>query len=476
MTHKSTSTRVPVASTKMDWRKLLSDFRLGRDPKKQYPRRAERPPWQYDADRIIFSSAFRRLQDKTQVFPLSSSDYVRTRLTHSLEVSSVARTLGSWVGFELVKRHRLSKFTHGLEFGMLASAAALAHDIGNPPFGHSGEDAIRTWFLRSEVVDRIRDKITAPETADIAHFEGNAQGFRVLAKLQMYRNEGGMQLTASTLATFAKYPVAAPVDPEARKGRGVSWKKFNYLQSEATLFSEVASHTGLLQRSEEEGCWARHPMAFIVEAADDLCYGILDLEDGFRQNLIPYRAVASVLSPLAKKTAPNLIARLRTEPDDLSRVTLMRALSIGAAIDELVGAFLDNEPDMLTGSFDKELIKVIPSYPYFKKINKMVSRCVYRHPPVLKIEAAGYRVIYGLLEAFTEAALDHSKLKQGPKKVISNQSDRLFKLIPSQFIGPKGKPSDSAYELLLGILDYISGMTDSYALNLYKNISGISLP
>lgn len=475
---KNKTTRAPsrVETPKMNWRNLLSDFRLGRDPKKQYPRRPERPPWQYDADRIIFSSAFRRLQDKTQVFPLSSSDYVRTRLTHSLEVSNVARTLGSWVGFELVKRHRLSKFTHGLEFGMLASAAALAHDIGNPPFGHSGEDAIRTWFVRSSVLDRIRNILTPQETADIAYFEGNAQGFRVLAKLQMYRNHGGMQLTASTLATFAKYPVRAPLDPEKRKGRGVSWKKFNYLQSEAALFSEVASHTGLIQRPDESGCWARHPMAFIVEAADDLCYGILDLEDGFRQNLIPFKAVASTLKPLAKKKDPNLLVRLREEPDDLSRVTLMRALSIGAAVDELVEVFLKNEPQMLTGSFDEELIKLIPSYPSFKRINRLVKRWVYKHSPVLKIEAAGYSVIYGLLEAFTEAVLDHSRFKKKDRKVLSNQSDRLFKLIPNQFIGPKGKPSTSAYELLLGIIDYISGMTDSYALNLYKNISGISLP
>lgn len=476
MNGKSTSAPHSEKSVKMDWRKLMSDFRLGRDPKKQYQRRPERPPWQYDADRIIFSSAFRRLQDKTQVFPLSSSDYVRTRLTHSLEVSSVARTLGSWVGFEIVKRHNLSKFTHGLEFGMLAAAAALAHDIGNPPFGHSGEDAIRTWFVRSTAVDRIRDKLNALETADIANFEGNAQGFRVLAKLQMYRDQGGMQLTASTLATFAKYPVGAPLNLDERRKRGVSWKKFNYLQSEANLFSEVASHTGLLQRHGETGCWARHPMAFVVEASDDLCYGILDLEDGFRQNLIAYNAVKSVLMPLAKKVQPQLIERLRAEPDDLSRVTLMRALSIGAVIEELVPAFMKNEADMLAGVFDKELIKETPSYSSLKKINQLVKRCVYRHPPVLKIEAAGYRVIYGLLEAFIEAVLDHSKFKKKEQKALSNQSDRLFKLIPRQFIGSKGKPSDSPYELILGILDYISGMTDSYALNLYKNISGISLP
>lgn len=465
-----------TAKGRMDWRQLLSDFRVGRDPKKQYKRRPERPPWQYDADRIIFSSAFRRLQDKTQVFPLSSSDYVRTRLTHSLEVASVARTLGSWVGFELVKRHKLQKFTHGLEFGMIASAAALAHDIGNPPFGHSGEDAIRTWFRRSRALEHFRCELAPLETADIANFEGNAQGFRVLTKLQMYKDRGGMQLTASTLAAFAKYPVSASADPETRKGRGISWKKFGYLQSERDTFREIASHTGLLERAEEPGCWARHPLAFLVEASDDLCYGILDLEDGYRQNLISYRMAANVLRPLATEVAPDLNSRLKLEPDDLSRVTLMRALSIGTIIEELVAAFMENEVRILEGTFDQELIKLTTVYPYLKKINDLVRERVYRHPPVLKIEAAGYSVIYGLLEAFTEAVLDHSKFKRPDRKSMSNQSDRLFKLIPKQFLGQGGRPSENAYDLLIGIVDYISGMTDSYALNLYRNISGISLP
>jgi dGTPase len=460
----------------MDWHQLLSAFRLGRDPAKQYKRRVERPPWQYDADRIIFSSAFRRLQDKTQVFPLSSSDYIRTRLTHSLEVASIARTLGSWVGFEIVKRHKLHKISHGLEFGMIASAAALAHDIGNPPFGHSGEDAIRTWFLKSDAVSSIRDLLTPLQVADISYYEGNAQGFRILTKLQMYRDRGGMQLTASTLAAFAKYPVSAPLDREERKKRGISWKKFNYFQSEAEAFQQVAAYTGLLARNEEPGAWARHPMSFVVEAADDLCYGILDLEDGYRQNLISFKDLRAALSPLAKQVEPKLNARLRAEPDDLSRVTLMRALSIGTVIEELVKAFVDKEPEILDGSFDKPIIEQVSSYPSLQRINELVRSNVYRHPPVLRVEATGYSVIYGLLETFTKAVLDHSRFRPKGQKVVPNQSDRLFKLIPRQFVGPKGIPSRSPYELLLGVLDYISGMTDSYALDLYRNIHGISLP
>src|SRR3954467_3450566 len=261
----------------MNWAQLLCADRLRLDrPGIPAPPRS---PFQIDSDRIIFSSAFRRLQDKTQVFPLADNDYVRTRLTHSLEVASVGRSLGARVGDHLCQAHFPGGEIHASDIGAIVSAAALAHDLGNPPFGHSGEDAIRHWFTTSPVAQAARKEFTKAEKKDFECFEGNAQGFRIITRLQMPDNPG-LRLTYATLAAFTKYPRASrlPVKPEG----GASAKKFGFFQSEAPFFEEVAVRTGLDQRVPGAAWWCRHPLAFLVEAADDICYRLVDFEDGFR--------------------------------------------------------------------------------------------------------------------------------------------------------------------------------------------------
>ncbi|MFA5265715.1 MAG: dNTP triphosphohydrolase [Opitutaceae bacterium] len=272
-----------------------------------------RSPWQIDYDRIVFSSAFRRLQDKTQVFPLSDSDYIRTRLTHSLEVSTVARTLGTIAGAVILERHGhelvlnndqrlpLNAVVTPGDIGAILAAAALAHDLGNPPFGHSGEDAVRHWFETSRKLRQTRMRLSAAQRADMRNWEGNAQGFRILTLLQLYRAEGGgMRLTHSTLATFCKYPTQSldALGKEAPASR----KKFGVFQSELTQFQAVANATGLLrQKSGARVTWCRHPLAFLMEAADDVCYRIVDLEDGYRVGCIPFETASKVLLKIATK-------------------------------------------------------------------------------------------------------------------------------------------------------------------------------
>lgn len=455
----------------MKWGTLLTDFRCGRES--QYKRERHRPPWQLDMDRITFSSAFRRLQDKTQVFPLSSSDYVRTRLTHSMEVAAVGRSLGNLVGFSLEERKVLGE-VHPLEIGMIVSAATLAHDIGNPPFGHSGEDAIRNWFRKSRTVDIFRGELSPAQISDFENYEGNAQGFRVLGQLQMYGNQGGMQLTAATMAAFSKYPAQSPpLNGVKRSHDGQSTKKFGLFQADLELFRQIAEVTGLPQRSSEDQCWVRHPLAFLVEAADDICYRIVDLEDSFRQNLVTYEEVEHLLEPVINSKTK--MERVRKEGERDTRVDIMRSQAIGEAIDRVSEAFQENYNGIMDGTFDRSLLSTTRVEPHFWAIKDVQAVRVYKNARVLRVEATGFRVLGGLLEMFTTAAFDahRSIVAESP---FSAESEKLFDLIPRQFIGPDRKPDADPYIRLLRILDYVCGMTDSYALTLYRNMSGISLP
>ena len=272
----------------MEWKQLLSPHRVGSS--KPGVITQDRSPFQRDFDRIVFSGAFRRLQDKTQVFPLVKTDYVRTRLTHSLETSSVGRSLGTAVGVEICKNFDTAG-AQPSDIGAAVAAAALAHDIGNPPLGHAGEEAIRYWFTHSPVACAMRDVMNEDEAADIERYEGNAQGFRVLTRLEMPDQKGGMQLTCATLAAFAKYPSASRVEV---KPSGVAGKKFNFFREEQEFFAEVAEHTGMIPAGP--WAWQRHPLAYLVEAADDIAYRIVDFEDGQRLGLIDYQELERVLT------------------------------------------------------------------------------------------------------------------------------------------------------------------------------------
>lgn len=449
----------------MTWPQLLCADRLGRErPSRQMPGRSE---FRRDSDRITFSTAFRRLQDKTQVFPLAENDYVRTRLTHSLEVASVGRSLGARVGSEICERHGLAG-VHASDFGEIVSAAALAHDLGNPPFGHSGEDAIRHWFDHSETAKTAGAELTAEQRADFERYEGNAQGFRLITRLQMPDNEGGLQLTHATLGAFMKYPLEARV-PDRTVHRGASSKKFGFCQSEKGHFSSIAEHCGLLRRTPDAAWWARHPLAFLVEAADDICYRLVDFEDGFRLGFLPFAEVSAAFHEIiAPDQWPSRLAEAHT---DMRRVQILRAIAIGSALETCAQIFLDREAEILAGQFDQPLIDATPQHAAWAAIQKRSIETIYSTARGVEIEAAGFEVLGGLLDVFV-SAMNDCACAAG----TTARSSKLLQLVPAECLGPRRLPDADPYLRLLKILDFVSGMTDSYAVSLYKKVRGISLP
>jgi dGTPase len=447
----------------VDWHFLLSRTRLGMTG--QHTVSEARTDFQRDFDRIVFSSAFRRLQDKTQVFPLSQSDYVRTRLTHSLEVSSVGRSLGIKVGDSVIRRHRL-KGVYPQDFGAVVAAACLAHDIGNPPFGHSGEDAIRIWFQTSAIGQEVLGQLDPHQQQDFLRFEGNAQGFRLIARLQSPDNRGGMQLTCATLGTFSKYPRASWLT--ASTPAGIAFSKFGFFQDDQDLFAEVAEHLRLRRASAE--AWYRHPLTYLVEAADDICYRIIDIEDAFRLKQLSYDEVHGLLWPLSGDE--NTLRKLTRISQAKEKIEYLRAKAIGHIIDEVHESFMNCEETILTGELAEELLDIIPSAPAMRALKVCAEARVYVSQPVVEVEAAGFEVLGGLLEAFIATVNDIALL--GSR--ASPKSRMLVYLIPEQFVGVHRKPLSDLYRRVMGVTDFVSGMTDSYAVALFKKITGISLP
>lgn len=443
----------------MEWKRLLSGYRLGRGESVQTVR-TSRTLFQQDYDRIVFSSAFRRLQDKTQVFPLAENDYVRTRLTHSLEVSCVARSLGTMAGEVLIERHRLDGLApHDL--GAIAAAAALAHDIGNPPFGHAGEDAFRFWFRESPYAQRFQERLSDTQRSEFTDFEGNAQGFRILVRGRSPGEPGGMQLTAAVLGAFGKYPRDA--DP-ALQGESASQIKHGFFEADAARFVEVAAVTGLIPRVPGRS-WYRHPLAFLVEAADDICYLVVDFEDGFRQGCLDFDEVVAGLLPLCQNKAAVEARMVRLESRS-ERVALLRARAIDSLIQTVIEAFLALEPAICGGTFDRELLTEIPAGAALAAVRQTALTRIYTAPAAMQIESAGYEVVYGLLEGF--AAAVWSVLETGDPLPRYRS---LWQLLPTDF-----RMGHDAYQALLGVTDYVSGMTDSFAVSLYRRLKGIALP
>lgn len=443
-----------MTNTTMNWMQLLSPLRFGEDAVK--PKHGSRTDFERDYDRILFSSPFRRLRDKTQVFPLPENDHVHTRMTHSLEVASVGRSLGKGVGDTIIQRHQeeLGTMYHYSDFGDIVAAACLAHDIGNPPFGHSGEDAIAHWFQEQKNTDSAFFKhLNAAQIQDFCSFEGNAQGLRILTQLNMYREDGGMRLTYATLGTFAKYPQESIC---AGIGESVSQKKYTFFQSEKEIFRKIAQQLGLLQRAGSNS-WCRHPLSYLVEAADDICYTVLDAEDGYLLGHFQYAELYDLFLPLLKD--PEDLQRF---PDERSRVSRMRALVIGRLVEETRESFLHHEEDLLAGRLDQALIDTVPSGPAMANIVKACEPRCYNAPEVLQILLAGYRVIGDFLDRFVPAAMGD---------VSSRLHKQTLGLMP-----PRLLETDDPYERLLMINDFIAGMTDSYAMNLYRSLNGISMP
>jgi dGTPase len=381
----------------MEWHRLLSSDRLRRPG--AVPQKG-RSPFQQDIDRITFSAAFRRLAHKTQVHPLSPNDHVHTRLTHSIEVASVGRSLGTAVGAEIAERLSEPNISADI-FGYVVQAACLAHDIGNPPFGHSGEHAIRSWFNRAESNGAPFVKQT-PQTRpeDFRKFEGNAQGFRILTQLENNKWDGGLQLTCAVLGAFTKYPAASTVIRiETDNYPGA--KKVGFFKTEEKYFTEIAGTLGLTRRDPKQPYWCRHPLAFLVEAADDICYAIVDIEDGYELGYLSFREVKGVLAPIAGE-----YAGLSSSMEEREQIAKLRAVAIGQLVDRSAATFLDNEDAILSGQFSGEIVYLTKFANEVRDALALARDKLYNSDRKTKLEIAGSEIINGLLDIFGEVVVD----------------------------------------------------------------------
>lgn len=443
----------------MDWRKLLCDERLERPNVERQP---GRDLFQQDIDRIVFSHAFRRLAHKTQVHPLSENDHVHTRLTHSIEVSSVGRSLGTLVGTAISRKLRRSSLSPDA-FGYVVQAACLAHDIGNPPFGHGGEEAICSWFSASENAKRLFDgSLTPVQRNDLTHFEGNAQGFRILTQLENYKWSGGLQLTYAVLGTFSKYPTSS-LSVSTSKGP-IGTAKVGFFDSERPYFAKVAQKVGLMTRAGFSAAWCRHPLAFLVEAADDICYAIIDIEDGYDLGYLTFKEARDILAPIAGKRA-NL--RPKMAANDIIRK--LRAVAIGELTGAVAEAFLGNEKSLLAGSFSDELLACTKYKSHIEKAKDVGRKKIYWSERKTKIEIAGTEIIGGLLNFFVAVVLDLERASWKIDRLTGN-SQKLSRLMPDHL-----ERARCRYDGLLCVTDFISSMTDRYALDLYRKLKGISV-
>jgi len=468
---------------KMRWDQLLCEDRQGHEQHPDETRR-KRSQFERDFDRIIFSESLRRLKDKTQVFPVTDNDHVHNRLTHSLEVSCIGRSLGRIVGANIIKKYEdgyLKKLiADGLNeasFGALVQAACLAHDIGNPPFGHSGENAIQSWFY-SEKGKRHLETLSEGEKEDLEWFEGNAQGFRILTRSERQAGRKSLQLTFATLATFTKYPRESLIKDKnslkKRERESVKYEeskrnKYGFFQSEKEIFKEVAEKTGLIPLGNNDSAWwCRHPLAFLVEAADDICYRIMDLEDGFNTGYIDYKMTKKLLLNIAGSKYKEGLKSEPSQSEMRENIRFLRGQAINKLIDVTANTFIENEEGLLTGEFDKPLLHPVENE--IDEIKKEIKAKVYNCQEVLSIEIAGYDVISALLDEFM-TAINNDISSRDPR---NKKGEKIKKLLPDKFF--EEQFGNKRYLNTLKVIDYIAGMTDSYAVTLFRQIKGISLP
>lgn len=444
----------------MIWEKLLSAKRWGNEARFAGNQKESRSEFQRDYDRIIFSSPFRRLQNKTQVFPLPGSVFVHNRLTHSLEVASVGRSLGT-IFYNRIKNNDADiDETCPLlcEIGNIVASACLAHDLGNPAFGHSGESAISHYFTNG-AGRAYKDQVTAAQWEDLVHFEGNANALRILTHPFAGKGTGGFALTYATLAAIAKYPCASLAGHDKKN---IFTKKYGFFQSEQVGFEKLAIEMDLIKVQDEPLIYKRHPLVYLVEAADDICYNIIDLEDAHRLKILTYKEVETLLLPLCRDDKMHL--RLAEIDDDDAKITLMRAKSISTLIGLCSEVFYKEQQAILNGDFNQSLMDAIeePFISVMKEIQRVSVKQIYNFASVVQIEVAGYKVMGGLLEEFIPAYLQNE----------SKYHQKLVELIPKQFLT---KQVD-AYSKIQTVLDFVSGMTDIYAVELFRKIKGISFP
>ncbi|SHM94753.1 dGTPase [Polaribacter sp. KT 15] len=442
----------------MNWEQLLSLKRFGDTQKR--PRIAQdetRLGFDVDFDRIIFSSAFRSLQDKTQVIPLSETDFVHTRLTHSLEVSVVGRTLGRRVGKALLERHpNLVDLGYTFnDFGAITAAASVMHDIGNPPFGHSGEKAIGEYFKTGKGV-KYKNELTDKEYQDLIDFEGNANGFKILTESRKGIS-GGLRLSYATLGAFLKYPKESlPKKPTNH----IVDKKYGFFQSEKEAFLDVVKDLGMLEKKSEGISFYRHPLAYLVEAADDICYTIIDFEDGINLGLIDEEFALEYMIKLVKDTID--IKKYHSLQHKTDRVSYLRALAIGVLINEAVTIFLDNEEAILNGTFEKSLLDKCKFEAQINDIIKISVSKIYKSTEVIEKEVAGYRIIADLLDVFVTA------LNNKFEGCSSNFDNLVLNLLPEEY----KTETSNLYDRIMQVCSYVSRISDSYAIRMHKKLTG----
>ncbi len=441
----------------MQWEQLLSLRKQGDSTKRLRTEENEtRLGFEVDYDRVIFSSAFRSLQDKTQVIPLSKTSFVHTRLTHSLEVSVVGRSLGREVGKAILKKYPTLTEDYGYrfnDFGGIVAAAALAHDIGNPPFGHSGEKAIGDYFLNGKG-KRFQDFLSEREYQDLIEFEGNANGFKILTESKDGVN-GGLRLTYATLGAFMKYPKESlPKKPSTH----VCDKKFGVFQSEVPFFNEVAEELGLLKRPGNNG-YSRHPLAFLVEAADDICYTIIDFEDGINLGLIEEEMALEYLINLVRENLKKEVYYQLKTPQN--RLAYLRSLAINTLVAEATAIFIQNEEAILNGTFSEALLDTSQYKAQISDIIKISVEKIYRSDEVREKEIAGYNILSTLLDVFTTAFENYHIGEARPY-------DTLLLRTVSQSIHKFNSP----YDYLMECCSYISRLTDGSAVQIFQKVKG----
>lgn len=443
---------------KMEWAQLINDKRFGlehyHDPKKS----KIRTDFRRDYDRLVFSSPFRRLQNKTQVFPLPGSIFVHNRLTHSIEVACVGKSMADEIAIVLSERYCdkpwNSLFQH---IGDIVAAACLAHDLGNPPFGHSGEKAISTFFSEGDG-RHLREKLTDKEWSDLINFEGNANAFRLLTHSFKGRRDGGFAMTYSTLASIVKYPFESSL---STKG------KFGFFTSETDDFVKVAEELGMLRIPEPDGKirYARHPLVYIVEAADDICYEIMDIEDAHKLKILGTEEVIELLSGYFPEEERAHMQEVMDRVDDPNeKIAYLRSCVIGVLVKRCAEMFIANEDKILSGTFKGSLLGNLHSIEgdAYRRCNSLSWDKIYRASDVVDIELAGNRIITFLLEKLIGAVV-HPEL---------NYSRLLLSKVPRQY----DVQAPTLFGKIQAVLDHVSAMTDVYALDLFRKLNGLSLP
>jgi len=441
----------------MDWNKLISAKRLGSKNRKTLSPEMVRTEFQRDYDRLIFSSAFRRLQNKTQVFPLPGSIFVHNRLTHSLEVASIGKSLGEMLSLKIKNKENIDSQLVD-QIGTIVSTACLAHDLGNPPFGHSGELAISKYFIDGKGTN-LKSHVTDNEWTDLLHFEGNANAFRILTHKFTGKRPGGFALTYSSIASLVKYPFPSKAYPEK--------KKYGFFNSDLETYNFIADELGIIAIDKEKGHYARHPLVFLVEAADDIAYQLMDLEDAMKLKILANEETENLFLSFFDKKEDKQFFEIRKsvykEVTDINeRIAFLRASVIGKLLGETINVFMDKHDEILNGSFQESLIKNLRSRSgeAMKTVSKFSVKKIYQHPDVISIELSGYNILGSLLDEFIKAVLEPD----------SDYSKKLNSLIPQQY----HCNTNNVYLKVQSVLDFISGMTDLYALKLYKDIKGYS--